>query len=1484
MGYTDSKLMEFMDNMDSGSKDIDDLGNAVRGANVNMQKFSGSIISMGANIGIALIAMAAIAGIKKLWDDFNVTVEECDQKIENINGTIKDLNSELESLYAFENKTSVEERRINQLERELELQEELLKIETKRKYENLIGTDFSDNFDDESWKHRLKEEGNAHNQESFANYSRHVDLNTDQLREIDEQIALYEKLIEDGEEKYTKAQLTQFEQTLERYKKQREGILSEQTTLQEELTQKSSEYLAEYQKGLEMQESGLISGGDLTDLKNKTEEWKKYYEASLDYSENIQKQQGNFDFWDSLDDHTFFMDYEDQIMELVQSERPLKEITDELAASYPELSSYMEENEVTASDLVIHYQALVEKQAKLNEEVREFSPATITDSVKQIANQLEPQFTALGDAYTKIFTADGFTNKNIGHEMFSNIQSTFENISDELGVEFDTNAVDDFLDVLADVKESAGELGEADIQNAFNELATVWFHGTDTLDKLNAETANSIELQLADMGVKNANAIVTDALAANELYLAETGEYLADATHEEIIAFLTEEAVLAQCSDAMLLFYLQKATANGLTLNTGADVQQLINLMEQAGYTGASLQALYEIEKLIAEKEKAYQEGNMLAVENYNMLIESRMANFNKTVESEYQSHWKLDVEYPDTSSASDAGKESADAYLEAYEKEYEKLGKLRDQGKISEKEYLDALKALYEKYFAGREKYADKYAEAEREYLEGSLSLMESAISGITTLIDRKIDAINDAKDAALEALEEERDAQVEALESQKEAIEAQQDAIDDQIKVYDKQINSIEKEIDAIREANEERQRENDLAKEKYELQRLMNQRTTLVYTSDKGFVYRPDENAIRKQQQNVEDKETDIRIAQYEKEISYLEERQEKLEEQKDILAEQADLIDKQIDAVNEHYDKLIEQTEKMYDSMIESLEKQKSQWEELIAFKEVAEAYSPIQQVFGDLGYTVQDVMDGNGQAFEDFKAKYISLLSDMNSNASFQEGLAYAVGDASDKLGVLDEAIGKTSETLSTLADSVPDLSPISGEFEKISTTSEGAATGVGEVADAVSTIAENTSGLDSLNNLPDSETVKGLATEFGTLATNLEAISKALGLSEEGAIGSLVSQLQTITSMEIATEGGLVEYFNNLADAIDKATMALTGQSSGGTGEKGNGKTLGSQTGEAGSSEGGANTFADAIDEATSNGKAKIEEIAHAFHEEGNPASVSGAIGEVITKLGNPDAEEEGTFTTALQKHLEFATNPDMGIPYETTLFTELKNVIVTAQEALEKIQKALEEMDGKTFEVEFNVSGNGASLGTGGLSNMGNKTTSLAMAKGGSIKKPETVLVSEYNQPETIVRKDGSYEITDQPTLVDLNPGDVVYNEKETKALLRGRALAGGTQDYSYLKSYDPKLFELFSKQMYSKFEPNLNCIRDSITEINRQFENTGKVQNISNSGDVHYEYTITINCPNVTNTSGAEEIARVLKKEFQGMSLQAHQKMHTR
>lgn len=71
-----------------------------------------------------------------------------------------------------------------------------------------------------------------------------------------------------------------------------------------------------------------------------------------------------------------------------------------------------------------------------------------------------------------------------------------------------------------------------------------------------------------------------------------------------------------------------------------------------------------------------------------------------------------------------------------------------------------------------------------------------------------------------------------------------------------------------------------------------------------------------------------------------------------------------------------------------------------------------------------------------------------------------------------------------------------------------------------------------------------------------------------------------------------------------------------------------------------------------------------------------------------------------------------------------------------------------------------------------------------LASGSRGLPRALNNALLSEYGQPETTVYPDGTYEVTNEPTLSNLPKGTVIYNEKQTRKLFKGKAFAEGTGD----------------------------------------------------------------------------------------------------
>lgn len=1028
---------------------------------------------------------------------------------------------------------------------------------------------------------------------------------------------------------------------------------------------------------------------------------------------------------------------ETSIAKLVNSGKSTEEVMETISSKYPELLAYMDENEISVEVLCQKYKELADAEKEASSvDVDTNLPATISSSVQQIATQLEPQFAQLGEAYQNIFTSDGFTRDNIDNEMLENLRATFADIEEELGVTFDASVLNPFFDKLTDGTATAEQ-----VQQAFNDLATSWFYGTNTLENLNEETAAAIEKQLEEMGVVNADEVVTAALNEKQIeliatkeYLAQTSEDLANATGTEIAAFGAEQVAANACSEELALFYLKKALLNMTVIGTTSDVNNILTLAKAAGITTESLVTLANVKK---EFEDALASGNMLRIATAQASMALAAAQVKRDV-ANFQPV-KLDFSVPASSSAKSAGKKAADEYLEAFEDELSKLQDLRDRGKITEKEYLDQLRKLYQKYFKDKKKYLDEFAEYEQEYLEGMRDLYQSVFSTIISYYSDKIDAANDAKDAAVSALEEEKDAAIAALEAQKEAAEkayqAQIDAIQIQIDAKQEIIDGIQAEIDAMRDANEERQREIDLQKAKYELERSMHQRTNLIYRSDKGFVYEADQSAIRDNQQAIEDAELEIEIAAKEKQIKLIEEEITALEKQQDAIQ---DMIDKS----NEYYDNLIEQTEKQYDEMIKqteeywdaiikSLEDYKSRYEELSDMESDAKAMADLKELCETMGITVDEVLNMSDEAFQAFRDNYTSILADIYSgNDQMTSALAEQAGKTTDQLGsyladtqefvdglnALD--LSSTAEGLETTASGMDKVAKSSGnaaeKLDKVSTASSNAETSTKTASESMSALNDASSGVSSnidavassLNAIPDSAKITELSGSFERLAGAIVAVSKALGMNEESSIGGLATALSNLSNITLeGNEGGLITQFTNLKNAVSSVSAAISGGGNSNA-EGASDATVGTD-GESGdnasSLTGSLETLKTTADTTLGGGNGS----------EGDDSSGSGVISQfdqlkqsvtdVTTAIGGGEENdgnsssaesESGSLINSLET-LRETTNDILGEPGEEGLihkFEEFKEPIIEASEHVTGISKALEEIDGQDVECTIRV------------------------------------------------------------------------------------------------------------------------------------------------------------------------------------------------
>lgn len=769
--------------------------------------------------------------------------------------------------------------------------------------------------------------------------------------------------------------------------------------------------------------------------------------------------------------------------ELIQMSKA-GELTPEVIGGYKNLNNAIENSELflkngqTAAEAFCNeLYALAETEGEVYDASNEAPISSISGTIDKLNTQLKPTFDSLKSAYQDIFTENGFVRENIDLSMFSDIKSTLDNLS-ELGLAVDYSSFEDFYRVLNDTESTA-----EDIHNAFDDLATA----ISQVAISGAEDFEMLKSALKDFGVENSEMVAFSNLANNTEALKEAGLDIADASKEQMKAFAEEYVAAENVTQAVNMLTYAKQLSQIENMDTSGEIANLKTLAENAGYTGDVIQYLTELEQIYQEiASGTLTPGNL----DRKLKRADELQNLIKNSSSKIDYNPTEFVGKSGTSSASSAGQDAADAYLEAFENELSELDTLKDRGKITEKQYLDALRKLYVKYYNDKEKYLDQYEKYEYQYLSGMKSLYESAFSYIVKQIDKRIDA-----------LRKESESQVANLEAQKKAAEefyqSQIDDIDDQIESIDKEIAAKQDLIDAINDAAEARKREIDLQKAQYDLERMQNQKTNYVY-KDGQMIYEADSTGIRDARENVEDAKREVEIAAVEKVI-------EGLEKQRDILEEQKEALEQALEASNAYWDAQIEQTEQYFDTLITGMEEYKSRWEELSEIEENAKMNLALEE----LGITEQDILGMSTEAFNNVKQAYMNILADMyNGNDQLLMQLSALSGiQLSDLTGYLDgtvDALDRLNQM--DLEETNKSISGISGSFDSIAASAGSAASAI-DGGSGGGDVQDNASGENNTPGNGGGGSGKSILNSIQTLSTegvdNINKVANAFAGSNE---------------------------------------------------------------------------------------------------------------------------------------------------------------------------------------------------------------------------------------------------------------------------------------------------------------------------------------------------------------------------------------------
>ena len=210
----------------------------------------------------------------------------------------------------------------------------------------------------------------------------------------------------------------------------------------------------------------------------------------------------------------------------------------------------------------------------------------------------------------------------------------------------------------------------------------------------------------------------------------------------------------------------------------------------------------------------------------------------------------------------------------------------------------------------------------SQREYNSAILSLPLTQYQKQLDLINKHIDILNKAKDKYSDyigAVTYSIDQEIKSVTDTKEDLE----------EYYEDLLKPIQDQLKVLQKTNEEREKALALQKAYYDLEKAENNLSVKTYVEGQGFIYRPDEQAVRDAQDALD-------TALYEKAVAELERQIEDYEDVRDALI-------------------------KDYDDELKRLNDLKDSWSEIISQIEALAIINEFKLKFGDS--TLTRIIDG-----------------------------------------------------------------------------------------------------------------------------------------------------------------------------------------------------------------------------------------------------------------------------------------------------------------------------------------------------------------------------------------------------------------------------------------------------------------------------------------------------------------------------------------
>lgn len=984
------------------------LSAAQQGATASTMTLSGVLKGLYATMAanpLILVGLAVTAGVT-LWQKYKQSLEEVDkkaeeakQKFDELSSEIDDLNSELETtkkrIDELANKdvslTLVEQDELDrlraqndELEREIELKKYAAQMEGKRAATEAVS---AINKKTESYiEYYTAEDGNTYNAERHES----------RIDAMQRQIALAEQLKQEQDE------LIQKQKELEDFYRDANGVLNYEALTKDsaydyynnQMDTLSSriEYaegkMADYYNDLSSLDDALYDdyGNIISGAEETADKLNSVYEAYLQYGRGGKSVVQNLsDYFDSADNQAVVQKLDDAYAQYVNGD-----ISDATLKSMTEYAEVMDATGISAEGLTTHLKDMYEAKKNLADttvDIGIVEPVSYEESLSKVEGLSKGLKDILDEIYADVLNKEDFDWSTIlNNDDFTETFVSMENVTEEYKTVYD--------DFIRTVSNNSKDIDAC--QASFDRLATAYIQNSGALNNLTEETKQATITMLEEMGIENAEEVVTATLARNKEELAlqntllsNTTSDLSSVTAAEIQCLMDEGIISQDTAQKMAGYALEKQLCNVNTINTAADCQNIIRLAQVAGAGVEALQKLEALKQRLVENPIMADSMRANITNKIKEIVGEVNASMNVTVDvpqAVYKGATATKKAQEDaTKSASDTAsdiKDQIEAYLNYLEKSL-------DAGKIDYQTYCNTVKNYLDDMHKSGKISAKDYFDYIEKALEKQKSVLDKVLSAVVKRFEKEMDRIQEK----IDSIESEND----LLNSNLSNMDSALNAVD---KVYDKEIDRIQAIIDGLKDANDERDRALALEKAKYQLEKAYNNRIIKQYIEGKGYVYSADFEEIRDAQKSYDDAELDLKTSELSKQISELEKFKAQWDSVKDAYQDNIDAMNA-IALLGSEYQKLIlnnnildienfknqyvgiqqqinsnEELIKSYEEKKNYYDKLKSEWSALSDEYENKQNEMLASQVLG--ANWENDVLNGRLSTLDGFRTQYISV--------------------------------------------------------------------------------------------------------------------------------------------------------------------------------------------------------------------------------------------------------------------------------------------------------------------------------------------------------------------------------------------------------------------------------------------------------------------------------------------------------------------------